>query len=189
MNMSESTVTSEAVTMKRKYDDMLALMGEGLADFLECVACKSIIADDFVQASCLHRACKVCWTKCMSRCPICRRLDTSARTDPLAMAILKIYPRMTLCNTPVCGSVEKHQETCIACWKVLVNEKDAEVTMVLSALETTQKKVTNLERYIDVLETAERERTSVRDSSSSSSFCASSASLAFFSSSCLFSSS
>ncbi len=145
----------------QKYRNIEDVLMEGLpASLLECCVCKHMISDDFVQAACFHRACVKCWEKCGNWCPVCHCVDFQARSDPLAAAILKLYPRKARCSAPVTGGMEEHEDTCVVCLKVLVGEQDMELKMLRNMLAKSRNAVTCLKNRISVMETAERERLS-----------------------------
>ena len=132
-------------------------------ELLQCPVCQDMLDLNFVQAACLHRTCATCWVKCKSQCPLCRRVDTNARSDPLTTSILRHYQRKTRCGTLVAGAnLEEHQNQCTQCWTLKGAELEFEVEKLQAALKTSQNNVTRLENRVEVLESL-----NVRDSDTS----------------------
>jgi hypothetical protein len=155
-NVIDLALASSSSNKKRKYEEVASVLETTIpVSLLECVACTEMITDDFVQASCLHRMCKMCWTKCESKCPVCRCVDPKARPDPLALALLAVYPRQVRCGLIMCGNeVRGHEEACIPCWRVLLEQKEAELECHRKSLETYQTKNESLQTRVNVLELA-----------------------------------
>ena len=149
-----------SVLGKRKIDEevMKTISSAIPLDLLECVACKDTIDPEFVRASCNHRACKACWTKCARKCPVCRKFDRHAKPDDLAVALLKMYPRVTDCGETVCGSTVSHEDSCTKCLKIKLQSKTEENRVLSLSLTNRMADVTRLTRRVDVLEAANRQR-------------------------------
>lgn len=134
----------------------------------KCVACSELLPRDFVTLSCptiaYHSVCGACARSCTSndqiKCPLCRSYtEDASHRHPIVLECLTVLPRPARCGISCTGwdGEASHTDTCVACYKLYVNELTEELCAVRATNRNLMNKNSRMQEDLDAFGDTETE--------------------------------